>query len=136
MTASPAELVLHLFDAVNRRDVDRVVEGMAPDVVVDFSRAISPYRGIYRGRVEVHSFLTAWLDSWESVSWEAQELEQIGTDRVVVANRVRGRGRMSGIEIEARGGHVWEISDGLVARMTLFQDRQAAAAAAAAAQQA
>lgn len=55
--------------------------------------------------------------------------EYIGRGDVIIANvrvRVRGRGRDSGIEVEARGPHVWRFRDGKVIGFTLYQELDAA----------
>ena len=130
MSDSPVEAVTAVFDAINRRDVDAAIALTAPDVVIDFSRSRSPYSGVYQGHAQVRRFWTGWLGDWDELSWEAEEAEQVGGDRVVLVNHLRCRGRGSGIEIDGRGGHLWEVADGLVTRMALFQTRDEAMAAA------
>ena len=51
-------------------------------------------------------------------------------DRVVVALHLRGRGRGSGVEIDARFFDVYTIRDGKIVRMDEFTERFAALEAA------
>ena len=50
------------------------------------------------------------------------------TNRLLVTTRVIGRGRDSGIEVEASGAQVWEFRDRKVVRATMFQSRDEAVA--------
>lgn len=115
------EVVLRLFDAINRGDVDGAIAETSDDVVVDFSRSHSPYRGVYEGRDAVRRFWSDWLGTWERLSWEAEDITDAAPNHVVLANHITGSGSGSGIEVDARGGHVWELADGKVRRMSLFQ---------------
>lgn len=121
MPSQNVACVLRIFDAVNAGDVQTAVAELADDAVVDFSRSHSPYRGIYEGRAEIERFWSSWVGDWERLSWSAEAISEVPPDRVVLVNHLTGRGRGSGIEIDARGGHVWEVADGRVRRMALFQ---------------
>jgi ketosteroid isomerase-like protein len=130
MNAGDSEVVLRVFDAINRGDIEAAIAETTEDVVVDFSRSISPYHGLYEGREEVRRFWTNWLGSWERLSWEAEAVTEVSPGRIVLVNHIVGRGRGSGIEVEARGGHLWELEDGKVRRMSLFQSLEDARRAA------
>ena len=43
--------------------------------------------------------------------------------RVVVVNRVRGRGRGSGVEVDATGAQLWTITGGKVRSVKLYQSK-------------
>jgi ketosteroid isomerase-like protein len=130
MTSDAPRTVLSVFEAINRGDIGTAVELTHDDVVIDFSRSISPYRGVYTGRDEVRRFWTGWLGTWERVTWEAEQLTEVSPGRVVLVNHLTARA--SGIEVDGRGGHLWEVENGKVRRMTLFQDVEEARRAAAA----
>ena len=51
-----------------------------------------------------------------------EEFEDLG-DRVVATVRLRGRGRGSGIEIDARFYDVYTLRDGKIVRMDQFTER-------------
>jgi ketosteroid isomerase-like protein len=117
---SNADIVLRVFDAINRRDVEAAVAETTEDVVVDFSRSHSPYRGVYEGQAAVRRFWTGWIETWDCLVWTPEDLSEVPPDRVVLVNHLTGTGR-GGIEVDARGGHVWELAGGKVSRMALFQ---------------
>jgi ketosteroid isomerase-like protein len=119
--AGEAEVVLRIFDAINRGDIEAAITETAPDVIVDFSASHSPYHGVYEGREAVGKFWSDWLGAWEQLHWQPEDLREAPPGRVVLVNHLTGRGAGSGIEIDARGGHVWEVEHGKVRRMKLFQ---------------
>ena len=59
-------------DAYNREDFDAVLELGAPGLVLDFSRALGPYRGVYP-RERIRGFLQELNATFESVRFEPQE---------------------------------------------------------------
>ena len=117
---SNTAVVERVFEAINRGDVEAALAEAADDVVVDFSRSHSPYRGVYEGRGRVGRFWRDWLGSWEQLTWTPEQVTEVGDDLVLLVNHITGVGR-GGIQVDARGGHVWRIAGGKVARMALFQ---------------
>jgi ketosteroid isomerase-like protein len=63
-----------------------------------------------------------WLSAWERpLTIEAEEFIQSG-DRILVLVRWSGRGKGSGVEIEASGAHLWTFRDGLAVRLETYRD--------------
>jgi ketosteroid isomerase-like protein len=77
------QVVLQVFEAINRRDVAGVIAEGTDDLVVDLPASISPHRGIYRGKREVERLYTDFLDTWVALSWEAEDLRELSGDRVI-----------------------------------------------------
>jgi len=128
MSQANVEAVERAFDAFNRGDIEGFLDITAEDVVQDWSRAIGPDGGVYRGREEVERFLRSWLDAFEESTVIVDELIDAG-DRVVCAFHGRQRGRGSGAVVEGRGSVlVWTFRDGMVASVTLYQHRAEALA--------
>jgi len=91
--------------------------------VQDWSRAIGPESGVFRGRDEVERFLRSWLDAFEESTVIVDELIEAG-DHVICAFHGRQRGRGSGAVVAGRGSVlVWAFRDGRVASVTLYQER-------------
>jgi ketosteroid isomerase-like protein len=105
-----------------------MLDDLHPDGVADWSRSRGPFRGVYRGRQEVLAFFAEVDEAWDEVEYFHTELIPIG-ERVVRVGGMRARGRGSGVEIEASGAQVFEFRDGMVWRVTLYQDRDEALAA-------
>jgi ketosteroid isomerase-like protein len=123
------EVVRRAHDAFNGRDLDALAALTDPDCVMDWSRSISPQRGVYQGRAGMETWISEITEAFES--FEIHPLEYVTAgDRIVVPAKVRGRGRGSGIVVDAEGATVWELERGKVAKLTLFGTREQALAAA------
>ncbi len=101
-----AEVVRLVLDAVNRRDVEALVELMDPDV--EFSPILSALEGpIHTG----HAGLRRWLRSLE-LDWEVYEtrLERVHEfdDSALGLGSWRARGRTSGVELDSQPG-AWQV---------------------------
>jgi ketosteroid isomerase-like protein len=127
MSQEKVEIVRAALNAFNRRDWDALLEHAAPSFEYDLSRAVGPWRGVYR-RGQVLSVVSDLVENWEWIQFEPNELIEVGDD-VVVPWTMRGGGR-DGIELEARATFVWTIRDGAVERICLYQERQEALEAA------
>ena len=82
-----------------------------------------------RGHDAVRASLARWKDAWDEYDVTHEEFVDAG-DRVVVMLHLRGRGRGSGVEIDARFFDVYTIRDGKIVRMDEFTVRSAALEAA------
>jgi ketosteroid isomerase-like protein len=81
------------------------------------------------GIEEVQSAMRDWLSAWgRPLTIEAEELVESG-DRILALVRWRGRGKGSGVEMEASGAHLWAFRDGLAVRFDVYRDRDDARAA-------
>jgi ketosteroid isomerase-like protein len=130
MSHASVHLVERAFEAINRRHVDEFLALAEPDVVQDWSRALGPQAGIYRGRAEVAQFLHSWWDAFAESVIVVDELVDAG-DKVVAVFHGRQRGRASGVEIEGRGAVlVWSVHNGRIRSATLYQQRAEALEAA------
>jgi ketosteroid isomerase-like protein len=99
----------------------------SPDAVIDLTRALGPYRGVY-GAQGGAGLWDEFSGQWSSRLFEIDEYLEEG-DYVVTPFLQRLRGR-DGIEVEARGTWVWELRGGQITRLTLYQEREEALAAA------
>ena len=119
MSQENVEVVRQAIDAFNRRDLEAWEALSLPDAEVDWSASNGLEAGVYRGREEVERF-TRTFETFESVTTEPERLIQAGAS-VVVPNTARFRGR-EGIETVARSTFVYELRDGLIARLCLYHD--------------
>jgi ketosteroid isomerase-like protein len=132
MSQANVEVVRRLYDAVARRDAATVLSLYDPDVELDNSRFHAVGfggPGVYRGHEGLRRFFREWHDAWEEVEYDYDELIDAG-DRVISVDIGRGRGRASGIEVEASQCGVWTIREGKVVRVEWFPSRAEALKAA------
>jgi ketosteroid isomerase-like protein len=129
MSTENVNTVRRAYEAFNRGDVDEFLAAADDDVVQDWSRAVGPERGVFRGRDEVARFVRSWWDAFEESVVVVDELIDAG-DHVVARFHARQRGRGSGAEVVGRGSIlVWTFRDARVISATLYQDRDEALAA-------
>src|SRR5690348_14119566 len=121
MSQENVEIVKAAIDAANRKDLDAVLKDAAPDFEADYSRALGPWRGVFKVD-QFRPVLEEFIGGWESVRIEPHEFVEAG-DLVVVAltGHVKGRG---GIELVVRGALVWTIRNGAIERVSMYQERQ------------
>ena len=81
------------------------------------------------GHDAVRASLVRWKGEWDDYELLPEEFEHVG-DRVVVAVRMRARGRASGIPVDARFYDVYTLRQGKIVRMDQFTRRSEAREAA------
>ena len=86
-------------------DIDwRAAEGAIDDV------------GEMHGHVAVRRYMEDWIGTFDDYSVVVEELRDVGDDRVLAIQRVKGRAKLSGIEIDVRYAVVNTVRDGKVVR--------------------
>jgi ketosteroid isomerase-like protein len=123
MSRDNVELVRRVFDSINRRDVDRALGPAADDFEMDWSNSIGPAKGIYTGKDQVRELWTSFLEAWDTMRWDPEEIIDVDESRVIAINHVRMRGRGSGVEVDAVGAQLWTIRDGKVRSVKLYQSK-------------
>ena len=78
-----------------------------------------------QGHDAVRASLARWKGEWDDYRLMPEEFVERG-DRVVVTVRLGGRGRGSGVEIDARFYDVYTLRDGKIVRMDQFTERSEA----------
>ena len=89
----------------------RAIEG-APDDV-----------GEMHGRERVRRYFQEWIDLFDDITNVAEELVDLGDDRVLALQRATGRARLSGVETEIRFAVVYTVRDGRIVRGREYMDR-------------
>jgi ketosteroid isomerase-like protein len=117
MAQENVEIVRGALEAYARGDLERALADTDADVV--WNPAEEPPM---RGLDEVRAYLQRWEGVWEELDTTPEEFTDAG-DRVVVTIHFRGRGRGSGVEVDARSHHVYTLRDGRTVRMDEFTDR-------------
>ena len=127
MSQENVEMVRDAWRGLDRGDLEAAFKDAAPDVEFDQTRALGTDRGVYT-LDEFKRLTQSFIDTWQSVRWEADELIDAG-EHVVLAftNRLTGR---DGITLEAHGALVWTFRAERIVRVCLYQDRAEALEAA------
>ena len=86
-----------------------------------------PDHGVHSGREGVRSYMRGFLDPWERLTIEAEELSDSG-ETVLARVLQRGTGASSGIEIELRYFQLWTFEGSAPTRMETIMDEGEAVA--------
>jgi ketosteroid isomerase-like protein len=125
MSQENVGIVRMFYESILQADYAAALACLAPDVV---------YRVLQEGPAYGPDAVRAMWERWES-DWEeggetiAEEFIDAG-DRVLVTVHESGRGRGSGIEIDARLFNVFTLRDGKIIHKVEFTDRAEALEAA------
>jgi ketosteroid isomerase-like protein len=109
------------YDAFNRRDPAATRGDMHPEFRLDFSNSVGLDGEVYCGEDGMTKLFELYWESFETIRIEPEEFIEAG-DHVIAVVCARGRGRGSGVDVEARGPHVWSFRDGKVIGFTLYQE--------------
>jgi ketosteroid isomerase-like protein len=129
MTQENVEVVRSALDAFSRRDFEAMRALNHPDVEVDWSASMGLGAGVYKGTEEVFRFYRDFFDTFEEIVVAPEGFIE-SVDSVVVPNTAQMRGR-DGIETVARSALLFELRNGQIERICLFQETQEALEAAA-----
>lgn len=124
MSKATVEVVQRGIAAYNRRDFEELRRLNHPELVLDWSASRGLGAGVYRGEDEAMRFYRDFLETFEEVRIEPERFIESG-DSVVVPNVARVRGR-DGVETVARSSFVFDIRDGRIVRICLYQEIDAA----------
>src|SRR6478672_1949603 len=116
MSQENVEFVHNAYAMVDRGD-SAVWDLLPPDFAFDFSRRlIDP--AILRGPDQVRAYYRDMEAAWtDGARLQVEELIDAG-DKVLALIRFGGRGKMSGVNVDALVWHVWAFREGLVAGWT------------------
>jgi ketosteroid isomerase-like protein len=113
-----------LYDAMNRADLDVILRLQAEDVEWWGPRVFPDIAGPHRGHDGIRDYTRHVMDAWSEFSVIPEKFLDLG-ERVLVYTRERGRGRMSGIEVQSQPtAHLWTLDRGRVVRFQVFWDRE------------
>jgi ketosteroid isomerase-like protein len=110
------EFAARVYAAINARDRGAIKALTASDIVV--WTTVEAYRGA--------EALLEWLDegddAFDDFTVELLEVEEL-SGHVVASMRQRGRGKVSGAEVDHRFTHVWTLRDGRATALRSFARR-------------
>jgi ketosteroid isomerase-like protein len=93
----------------NEGEVDLMLDHYDPSVTADFSRVL-PDESVLHGLEAIRPYFHRMLNAWERLRFDPEEVFDLGQGRYLVATRVQGRGRSSGIEVDQRQGFLYTLS--------------------------
>jgi ketosteroid isomerase-like protein len=121
------KLVREIIEALNRGDVDGMLERMHPDFEWRPLAASPAAGGVYRGHEQVRRYVEDWLSTFGNLRLDLEDPVEVA-DRVVAVVHGHGRGRASGLQLGTRFCQVWTIRRGATVRMEEYATREQALA--------
>jgi uncharacterized protein len=109
-------------------DLDRLIRQFHPDFVGVVPPELSAEPDTYRGHAGIRRYLESFREYVDGLRFLPEEVIDAG-DAVVVAMRIEGRGRGSGVPFEQRLANRITVRDGLIASMTAYASVDEALAA-------
>ena len=106
-----------LYDRFNTGDRERAFDLLHPDCEFHQNPDF-PGERIHRGREGFERGLDVFLNEWDDFRFEPVEV--VAGEHVWMRVRIGGRGRVSGVPVEADVFHVWELRDGSPFRCRVF----------------
>ena len=117
MSQENVEVVRSAFAALNRGDREAAFGLADPEIVVDATRRVfNPTT--YVGPRGIREWASDMDEIWEEFHSEVSEFIDAG-DRVVVALRLHGKGKGSGVEVEQSVAGIWTVRDGRIVRIEI-----------------
>ena len=127
MSEDNLALVRHRNDAADRRDAKATLSAYDPDVELDASRlGVAGLAGrgrIYHGHDGLRIFFREWHEAWDEIEYRHEDLIDAG-EHVISLMTYRGRGRVSGAEVEMPVAIVETFRDGKIVRVVWFLKRE------------
>ena len=127
--ASPTEIVQRAHDALNRGDIDALIELCVDDFRLDMSdRVLNP--SVYEGHEGIRRFYDEVREVWDTFTWEPREIRELQHGIVTFVHST-GRGRGSSLELDRESAMVWQVDRERLLSVTFYRDPERALSAAA-----
>jgi ketosteroid isomerase-like protein len=120
MSEENVAIIRRAFDAYTRGDIDAVLELCSDDILVTQAEEVPGVAPQQRGHAGVLEAFGIWPEQWDDFQVEIKEILADPGDQVVVATRQRGRGKQSGVEVEADFTFLFSIRDEKIAEWRIF----------------
>ena len=114
------------YEGFSRRDIDAVLAVMDPGIDWDATDALA-HTGRYHGHEGVAEYIDSLSNAWEEFELNPEQFTESGDGaHLMVLGTVKGKLAANGQDVEARFAHVLELDDGMVTRLKVCLDREAA----------
>ena len=115
------------IEAMNRRDIDAVLAGMAPEI--RFEHRLAALQGSFVGIDGVGRWFADLAEHFDIWRISCEDIRDLG-DRVLALGTIRAIGRESGVETEFPLSILARYQDGLLIDFVDYGDREKALEAA------
>ena len=120
MSQENVAIVRRAFDAYTGGDLDTVFALCAEDIVITQAAEVPGVSPQQRGHDGVLEAFGAWPEQWDDFEIEIERIVADPGEHVVVATQQSGRGKQSGVRVEAEFTFVFTVRDGKIAEWRIF----------------
>jgi ketosteroid isomerase-like protein len=99
---------------------------LSPAFEMHQASSIIDTEGVFYGPDALQGALKELKESFEDLSYEAEQFLETPDGRVLVFIRARARGRGSGIEMDNRIAWLWTFRDDQAVRLDVYEEREEA----------
>jgi ketosteroid isomerase-like protein len=125
MSTQNVALAHEVIDAVERRDLSRLIDLTDPEVEWRSVFAELGEGGLYRGHAGMRRYVKDISDAWEIVRLDVDD-ELAVADVAVLVGRIHYRGKGSGVEAESPAGYMLKFHQGRVICFRAFREPERA----------
>ena len=122
MSQENVEAVRRGLDAINRRDIETVLELCDPEVELRPSLVGGVEQTTFVGREGYRRWFEQQFETYDHVSFEPHDVRAVH-DQVVALYTLRIRGAQSGVELESAGAAVFTFRSGRLTRQVGYQNQ-------------
>jgi len=122
MSEKNVEIVRRATEAYSRGDLDEALASWSADAVLDWSNSRGLEAAVVRGRDEIRAYMEQFLEAFEEVRIELEDVIEVDEGVVIAENLAYFRGR-DGIEVTARSAWVITLQNGCQTSLTLYQSK-------------
>ena len=116
MSQENVEVVRRMLQAFADGGLDAMAEFWDPDIDWRAAEGAIDDVGEMHGPVAVRRYIQDWIDTFDDFSVVVEELRDVGDDRVLSIQRLKGQAKLSGAETDLRYALVSTVRDGKVVR--------------------
>jgi ketosteroid isomerase-like protein len=121
VSAADVEHIRKMIETFNRGERAESMDFLHEEVEL-YQWSDLPDPGVYKGRDEWVRGLRRWLEEFEpDFQFRIDELTDAG-DCVLAELTLHGKGRTSGVELDQKVFHIYEVRDGKTFRCRVFSD--------------
>ena len=119
MSSANAELVQKILGAYMTGDEETLRSMIPPDGEIYGDPGIVN-AGTYRGYDGFMQWVKQWEEAWGDISYELQEMIEVGDSFVVVPAHIVAKGSGSGVEIDDVFGWMYQFENGQAVRFHTY----------------
>jgi ketosteroid isomerase-like protein len=124
MSETNVEIVRDSLEALADGGLDALADFWSPDMIWRAMEGAPDDVREMHGPEAARRYVQDWLDTFDDFRTVADELFDVGGDRLVAVQRITGRARLSGVETELRHAVVYALRDGRIVRGREYRDRE------------